>query len=724
MGWSWSPLSQNPEGSANAMWLMQDGSVLVNLNPGTQLMALRPHAQDSYVNGSWQPAGNFLLIKNGFASAVLSDGRLVTCGGEWTGPGHSTNSETNFCEVYVPDPPFSMQIAAPPGWPNIGDSPSVVLTDGTFLLGNTQGMGGQVALLDPATLTWTFGGGDADNEQTYTLLQTGDVLTTGVFTPTSMRYDPGANAFVQDAPLPVMLGARLLVGKTLSGETGPGITLMDGRVICFGATGHTCIYTPGGEGNNGTWVQGPDLPTISGTQLIAADVPAILEPNGKVLLVASTGPNTPTTLLEYDPVPVPGAFSLVDNAPPDADQGCALLLLPNGHGLVSCGSGNWYDVAFTPGGDPSWAPTITSFPAVVGGGSTVPLWGTQLCGLSECYSFGDDSQQAENYPMVRFVDSQGGVTYARAHDVSTRSIAPGEPGTVLVDIPASLVSGTDTPATYSVQVVAMGIPSDPVTTSIVPPSQAPPVISSIDPSTGSTIGGTQVLIQGSNLDGATAVLFGGTPGHSVNTLAGDTIEATSPQVSAAGPVDIIVDANGQSSSPSPAAVFTYIYAPGVAGITVNPDILWTGQSATGTVTLNEPAPSGATTVELAVSGIEEASFVTVPGTVLVPAGDTSATFTITTSATAWGAATITAGGADGNAVSTSVEISAGQIVIALPLPAGYLLIGQTATGTISVRTPRPHRAALSHSAPAITLSSASPRRLSTSPAAAPRPPSQ
>ncbi|MGD0246988.1 MAG: IPT/TIG domain-containing protein, partial [Streptosporangiaceae bacterium] len=221
----------------------------------------------------------------------------------------------------------------------------------------------------------------------------------------------------------------------------------------------------------------------------------------------------------------------------------------------------------------------------------------------------------------------------------------------------------------------------------------PPVISSIDPSTGSTIGGTQVLIQGSYLDGATAVLFGGTPGTGVSTLAGDTIEAISPPASA-GPVDIIVDANVQSSSPSPAAVFTYIYEPGVTGITVNPDILWTGQSATGTVTLNELAPPGGTTVELLVSGIEEASFVTAPATVLVPpvgapAGDTSATFTITTSATAWGAATITAGGPDGNALSTAVEISAGQIVLALPLPAGYLLIGQTATGTISVRTPAP-----------------------------------
>ncbi len=245
-------------------------------------------------------------------------------------------------------------------------------------------------------------------------------------------------------------------------------------------------------------------------------------------------------------------------------------------------------------------------------------------------------------------------------------------------------------------------------------AQAPPVISSIDPSTGSTIGGTQVLIQGSNLDGATAVLFGGTHGTSVNTLAGGTIEATSPPASTAGPVDIIVHANGQSNSPSPAAVFTYVYAPGVTGITVNPDILWTGQSATGTVTLNEPAAApGGTTVKLAVSGIEEASFVTAPATVTVPdsAGDnTSATFTITTSATAWGEATITAGGPDGNALSTAVEISAGQMLLALPLSAGYLLIGQTATGTISVRTPPPASGGL------ITLSTSNSAVVSITPA--------
>ena len=92
----------------------------------------------------------------------------------------------------------------------------------------------QVALLDSATLTWTFGGGDSDNEQGYVLLQTGDVLTAGVYNQVSQRYQTSSNAFVPDANMPVMLGAN--------SEIGPGMTLMDGRVIWFGASGTPVKY--------------------------------------------------------------------------------------------------------------------------------------------------------------------------------------------------------------------------------------------------------------------------------------------------------------------------------------------------------------------------------------------------------------------------------------------------------------------------------------------------
>jgi hypothetical protein len=108
-----------------------------------------------------------------------------------------------------------------------------------------------------------------------------------------LAQDPKARAFIGDATLPPMLGANL--------ETGPGITLADGRVIWFGASGHTCIYTPGAEGQDGAWVQGPDLPRMpDGDQLVAADAPAILEANGMITL-AAWGPHTPILFLAYDP---------------------------------------------------------------------------------------------------------------------------------------------------------------------------------------------------------------------------------------------------------------------------------------------------------------------------------------------------------------------------------------------------------------------------------------
>src|SRR6516225_9767663 len=140
------------------------------------------------------------------------------------------------------------------------------------------------------------------------------------------RYMLSLEKHVQDANLPVMLGDS-------SEEIGPGITMMAGRVIWFGATGHTCIYIPGPVGQNGNWTQGPDLPTMAdGTQLVCTDTSAILEPNGKVFLVAWSGTKG-VVFLEYDPGR--NQFTVVQNAPFTTNREAAkMLLLPNGHGLV------------------------------------------------------------------------------------------------------------------------------------------------------------------------------------------------------------------------------------------------------------------------------------------------------------------------------------------------------------------------------------------------------
>jgi hypothetical protein len=70
-----------------------------------------------------------------------------------------------------------------------------------------------------------------------------------------------------------------------------------------------------------------------------------------------------------------------------------------------------------------------------------------------------------NYPIIRVTDSvTGAVSYLRTHGYSTLGIATGAATeSTILDIPASLPTGP-----YQLQVIANGIPSDPVTVQIAP----------------------------------------------------------------------------------------------------------------------------------------------------------------------------------------------------------------------------------------------------------------
>jgi len=474
---TWTPLT-NQNGFANGMWLLQDGRVLVNVYAGgqlsTQLFFLSPDANGSYLNSQFDPsAGNFLAQKAQFASVILSDGRLVTCGGE----SGSKGPDTSFCEIYDPTtlPPSSSSFPPPAGWSSIGDSPAIVLTDGTVLLANALGQPA-FATLDQYSLTWTEQQNTfSDNEYGLVLLKTGDVLKASVQQQTSYRYEAGKNAFVQDESPPVVLGS--IQAK----EIGPAMTLMDGRTIWFGAMdpiskdplsplqpAPTAIYTPTSFGQDGSWSAGPSLVDENGVAYSAGDAPAVLEPNGKVLVrLRANNSALPGVFVEFDPSD--NSISVDPSAPTVSDgAGSTTLLLPNGHVLVSLGDSGWYDVKFDGPINPFLAPAIVFYPEIVTAGARTYLTGTQLCGLSECSNFGDDNQQAENYPMVRFVDANGNQTYARAHDIDVRAISPGTMRTVAVEVPETLPPGT-----YSLFAVAMGIPSSSVQVTVI---EQPPVL--------------------------------------------------------------------------------------------------------------------------------------------------------------------------------------------------------------------------------------------------------
>jgi hypothetical protein len=88
-----------------------------------------------------------------------------------------------------------------------------------------------------------------------------------------------------------------------------------------------------------------------------------------------------------------------------------------------------------------------------------------------------------------------------------------------------------------------------------------PAVSSVSPSSGSTMGGEAVTIRGSNLDGATGVSFGGTPAGSF-TASATQITATAPS-HAQGTLDVRVTGPGGMSPSTGADLYSYL-APGVS----------------------------------------------------------------------------------------------------------------------------------------------------------------
>ncbi len=139
----------------------------------------------------------------------------------------------------------------------------------------------------------------------------------------------------------------------------------------------------------------------------------------------------------------------------------SLLVLPTGQ-VLTIG----YEMAiYTPAGQPqsSWAPTISSVPTTLTRGSTYQVTGTQFNGLSQAESFGDEYQNATNYPLVRIVNnSSGHVFYARTHGHSTMAVATGStPVSTNFDVPASMETGAS-----SLVVVANGIASNPASVTV------------------------------------------------------------------------------------------------------------------------------------------------------------------------------------------------------------------------------------------------------------------
>ncbi len=454
---TWTKLKNQPTFNTDSAVQLTDGTVMMHQYNSTNWWRLTPDLSGNYANGTWtqlasMPAGYEPLY---FAAAVMIDGQVLVEGGEYN---NLSQDETNKGAIYNPTTNTWTNVAPPAGWSTIGDSPSVVLPDGTFMMGQGGQPSEKQVTFDETTLTWTAitGSGKADgfSEEGFALLPDGNVLTVDCEDGTNSEiYNPSTEKWTTAGSTIVSLPNS--GGLGIVPEMGPLMQRPDGSVVAFGATTNTSIYST----TSGTWTKGPVFP--SGDDI--ADGNAAILPDGNILVYTSPGVFSGTgTFYEFS---FPGNTFTV--APATATSGtleswdARMLLLPTGQVMWMASDNKTKDVeVYTSTGtiNSAWRPTITSVPSSLTPGSSYAISGTQFNGLAAGTAYGDDAQMASSYPLVRIENAATKhIFYARTHNHSTMGIAT---GTAIVsttfDVPTTIETGKS-----AIFVVANGIASAP-----------------------------------------------------------------------------------------------------------------------------------------------------------------------------------------------------------------------------------------------------------------------
>lgn len=129
--------------------------------------------------------------------------------------------------------------------------------------------------------------------------------------------------------------------------------------------------------------------------------------------------------------------------------------------------------------------------------------------------------------------------------------------------------------------------------------------------------------------------------------------------------------------------------PSLSSVSLNPSTVVGGNSVTGTVTLTAAAPAGGFVVNLSSSNSSVAS---VPSSVTVPAGATSANFTVSTSAVSSSTnvtITASANGVSRTATLTVNPASTSVTLQSLTISPTSVWGGSSATGTVTLSAPAP-----------------------------------
>lgn len=358
----WTPLvnqdsqfgPSNTSPCASFPLLMTDGTIMVqNMNrPHTgEIWKLTPDIFGNYINGTWSQMPSLPII-NGqrysplyAATAVLADGKVIIQGGEYDGP-NRTPTWTSKGAIYDPVTNSWTSLPPPPlndPYPQygLGDAPCVVLSDGTYMVGNIDNT--QAFLLDLDTLTWTETGTDTKDdifcEAGLVLLPDGTVFTKNVYCFNPETSDKRGTEIYNPCTGNWHNTGKSITKLNYEFEMGPSVLRPDGTVFTVGANGNTGIY----NWKTGEWSEGPTLPK----RLSTATIP----------FISISSPN-PVVGNYYDPqsqyygaspsdVEVPSPFHITGNIvttnPPNMQKSVPYAPLPPGSIALISWAFNDYD---------------------------------------------------------------------------------------------------------------------------------------------------------------------------------------------------------------------------------------------------------------------------------------------------------------------------------------------------------------------------------------------
>ncbi|WP_260636909.1 beta strand repeat-containing protein [Streptomyces angustmyceticus] len=234
------------------------------------------------------------------------------------------------------------------------------------------------------------------------------------------------------------------------------------------------------------------------------------------------------------------------------------------------------------------APTLTTLNPTSGpttGGNTITLTGTNLTGATS----------------VKFGTNTGVILT----NTATQITATAPPGTGNVNVTVTTAGGTSNALPY---------------TYVATPA---PTLTTLNPTSGPTAGGNTVTLTGTNLTGATAVLFGATPA-TILTNTATQITVTAPP--GTGNVNVTVTTAGGTSNALP---YSYVAAPIPTLSSLSPT---SGPTSGGNVvTLNGSNLAGATSVKFGSNAATVLTNTVGQITVIAPAGPpSSVNVTVTT----------------------------------------------------------------------------------------------